>query len=191
MSRLLVALCGALFGATAVSAAEIRSIDVQYEDGLYTLASEVWFDVGLEELYYVFSRWDLSTQFSSAIVEARDLEPDGSGRPGFFVVNRGCMLFFCKTLTRQGYVEQERNRILRALADPALSDFRVSDETWDFSREAAGTLVKYQLLMQPDFWVPPLIGPYVIKRKLASDGSRALDRIEVIATDLAQRGEVH
>ena len=191
MSRLLVALCGALFGATAVSAAEIRSIDVQYEDGLYTLASEAWFDAGLEELYYVFSRWDLSTQFSSAIVEARDLEPDGSGRPGFFVVNRGCMLFFCKTLTRQGYVEQERNRILRALADPALSDFRVSDETWDFSREAAGTLVKYQLLMQPDFWVPPLIGPYVIKRKLASDGSRALDRIEVIATELAQRGEVH
>lgn len=191
MSRLLVALCGALFGATAVSAAEIRSIDVQYEDGLYTLVSEAWFDAGLEELYYVFSRWDLSTQFSSAIVEARDLEPDESGRPGFFVVNRGCMLFFCKTLTRQGYVEQESNRKLRALADPALSDFRVSNETWDFSREAAGTLVKYQLLLQPDFWVPPVIGPYVIKRKLAGDGSRALDRIEVIATELAQRGEVH
>ncbi len=188
MSRLFVALCGVLFGTTVASAAEMRSLDVQYEDGLYTLVSEAWFDAGVEELYYVFSRWDLSTQFSSAIVEARDLEPDEQGRPGFFVVNRGCMLFFCKTLTRQGHVEQDSNRMLRALANPALSDFRVSNETWDFSKEASGTLVRYHLRLQPDFWVPPVIGPYVIKRKLAADGSHALNRIEAIAVEIAASG---
>ena len=37
--------------------------------------------------------------------------------------------------------------------------------------------------MVPKFWIPPVIGPMVIKRKLRSSGGDALDRIE----ELAQR----
>ena len=92
------------FAATSASlAAEMRSLDVEYEDGHYTMVSTVWFDAELVPTFQVFSRWDYSEQFSSAIVEARDLEPDESGRPGFYIINRGCVLFFCKSLTRQGY----------------------------------------------------------------------------------------
>jgi hypothetical protein len=35
--------------------------------------------------------------------------------------------------------------------------------------------------MQPKFWVPPAIGPFIIKRKLKNDGGDAIDRIEAIA----------
>ena len=76
-----------LLASGTTSAAELRSLDVQYEDGYYTLHSTVWFDAGITATYDVFSRWDLSEQFSSAVVEARDLEPDEQGRPGFFVRN--------------------------------------------------------------------------------------------------------
>lgn len=167
----------------AATAAEMRSIDVQFENGIYTLESEVWFDVGLKAIYEVFSRWDKSEAFSSAVVEARDLEPGEDGRPGFFVKNQGCILFLCKSLTREGWVEREHYRVLRAYADPERSDFKVSNETWTFAETDGGTVVTYHLRMQPDFWVPPAIGPYMIKRKLRSDGSRALDRIEAIAQE--------
>ncbi|MEJ2275976.1 MAG: hypothetical protein P8Y01_15645 [Woeseiaceae bacterium] len=148
-------------------AAEIRSLDVRYEDGYYTMRSEAWFDVGVEPMYDVFSSWEISTEFSSAIVEARDLAPDASGRPGFYTVARGCVLFFCKSLTRQGYVERDPPQRLRAVADPEQSDFEVSDETWEFEAVDGGTSVTYTLLMKPSFWVPPAIGPFVIKRTRA------------------------
>jgi len=175
-----------LAGALPATAAEIRSIEVQYEDGRYSMVSVAWFDAGIDETFDVFSTWDLSTRFSGAIVEARDLDPDPDGRPGYFVINKGCMLFFCKSMVRQGYVEALHNQGLRAVADPQISDFRQFEESWDFSEEDGGTSVRYQLQMVPDFWVPPAIGPYVIKRKLRNEGGRALDRIEAIAQGLVE-----
>lgn len=169
--------------AQTATAAEMRSIDVQYEEGRYSLASVAWFDAGIDEIFEVFRKWDYSTQFSSAIVEARDLERDASGRPGYFIRNRGCILFFCKSMVRQGYVELQHNKDLRAVADPQLSDFQLFEEIWEFSEDGRGTRVLYKLQMVPDFWVPPAIGPYLIKRKLRNDGGDALNRIE----DIAQR----
>lgn len=178
-----------LFIAGTASAAELRSIEVEHHKGEYSLVSEAWFDAGLEETFDVFRQWDYSTQFSSAIVEAKDLEPDETGRPGFYIQNRGCVLFFCVSLVRQGYVELEHNRVLRAFADPELSDFEFSNEVWTFTEEDGGTSVLYELHMDPKFWVPPAIGPYMIKRKLKQDGGAALPRIEEIAQALGSGSE--
>ena len=152
------------------------------------MSSEVWFDAGIEDVYEVYRHWKYSTQFSSAIVEARDLEPDEQGRAGFFVRNKGCVLFFCQTFVRQGHVETEPLVAVRAFADPASSDFHHSNESWRFAARDGGTVVTYDLAMRPKFWIPPAIGPYLIKRKLRKNGGEAVDRIELIAQRLARDG---
>jgi hypothetical protein len=174
---------------TAANAAEMRGLTVDYSDHRYTMQSEVWFDASVEQVYEVFRRWDLSTQFSSAIVEARDMEADAQGRPQYYIRNKGCILFFCLTAERQGYVESEPNEVLRAFANPETSDFLLSNETWTFAEENGGTVVIYELKMRPKFWVPPGIGPYLIKRKLKNNGGDAIDRIEIIAQQM-QPGSV-
>ncbi len=168
-------------------AAELRSITVEHAQGVYTMRSEVWFDAGIEPVYEVFSRWDYSSEFSSAVVDARDIEPDGLGRPQFYVRNRGCVLFFCKSFERRGYVESHPTEELKAFTDPETSDFHISDEVWTFVEGDGGTIVTYDLRMKPKFWIPPGIGPYMLKRKLKKDGGRAIDRIEAIAQRVAQR----
>ena len=180
-----VTLCSLMLWVSAAGAAELRSISVDHESGLYSVDSEVWFDAPVAQVFEVFRQWDLSTQFSSVIAESRDIEADELGRPQYFVRNEGCILFFCKSFVRQGHVELEVNEVLKAFADPELSDFKRSDETWRFSSENGGTAVLYTLRMEPDFWIPPLIGPYVIKRKFRSGGDDAIDRIEEIARDMA------
>ena len=95
------------------------------------------------------------------------------------------MLFFCKTLKREGRVERETNRVLRSYADPQKSDFRQADEVWEFSETEGGTRVIYRLTMEPAFWVPPAIGPWMIQRKLRKDAGEAIDRIEEVARQVA------
>jgi hypothetical protein len=168
----------------AATAAELRSMEVGYDRGAYSLVSEVWFDTAVDPTFKAFSTWEYATQFSRAVVEARDLEPDEQGRPGFFTRNKGCILFFCKSVVREGWVEKEGNHLLRAFADPQRSDFVFSNEIWTFREEDGGTLVVYKLHFDPKFWVPPAIGPYMIKRKMKKEGGEAVDRIEQVARGL-------
>ncbi len=170
----------AVLSATA-NAAEMLSVEVNYEEGIYTMNSEVWFDATVEQVYEIFRYWDNSTKFSSAIEESRDMPPDEQGRPQFYVLNRGCVLFFCKSFERQGYVESELNVVIFAVVNPEKSDFQISNESWHFLERDGGTVVIYDLEMQPSFWIPPGIGPYLIKRKLKNNGDDAVDRIEVLA----------
>ena len=165
-------------------AAELRDIRVEHDKGEYTFQSEVWFDASIHQMYDVFRSWDRSTEFSSTIVEAYDVEADEQGRPGYYTKMKGCVLFFCRSFVRQGHVEFEHNKVLRAFADPEGSDFEFANETWTFSEEDGGTVVIYDLKMKPKFWVPPAIGPYFIKRKLKNDGGSAIERMEEIAQTL-------
>ena len=178
--RCCVVLFVTAFAATT-QAAEMLSIEVNHDKGTYTMTSEVWFDARIAQVYDVFRYWDNSTKFSSAIIESRDLEPDAQGRPQFYVRNKGCVLFFCTSFERRGYVEAEHNTVIYAFVDPETSDFHLSNERWKFNERNGGTVVIYDLKMRPKFWIPPGIGPYLIKRKLRRNGSRAIDRIEIIA----------
>lgn len=174
-------LLGVTVLASNVRAAEILSISVDSEDGTYTMNSTAWFDAPIEQVFEVYRYWHYSTQFSSAIVEARDMEPDELGRAQFYIRNRGCVLFFCQSFERQGYIEFVLDKELRAFADPETSDFHLSNESWRFAVRDGGTVVIYDLTMKPKFWIPPAIGPFLIKRKLKNNGSEAVDRIELIA----------
>jgi len=51
-------------------------------------------------------------------------------------------------------------------------------------------VVAYRLTMEPAFWVPPAIGPYLIKRKLRNDGGDAINRIEEIARQVAMSDHI-
>ena len=174
--------CGftSLLLSLSLSAAEILSIAVESEEGVYTMTSEVWFDASVAPSFEVYRHWDYSTQFSNAIVESRDMEADEQGRAQFYIRNKGCVMFFCQSFERQGYIELEKNTVLRAFANPETSDFHISNESWQFKAHDGGTIVTYDLTMKPKFWIPPGIGPYMIKRKLKKNGGNAVDRIEVI-----------
>jgi len=41
----------------------------------------------------------------------------------------------------------------------------------------------YDLEMKPKFFIPPLIGPAIMKSKLKSGGGAAIDRIEAVAQE--------
>ncbi len=162
-------------------AADIRDVDVDRENGIYSMRSVVHFDATIEQLYEVLIDWDLSTQFSSIVKESRNVEPDELGRPQYFSRIEACVAFFCRSFDRNGFVETEANEWIRATTDPERSDFHLSNETWTFVDEEQGAVVIYELEFKPKFWVPPVIGPFLIKRKLRQDGPEALTRIEAIA----------
>jgi hypothetical protein len=154
---------------------------VEREDDYYHLNSTTWFDASPEALYGVFSNYDLFTRFTSAIAESRNVEPDEKGRPQFFSRMEGCVLLWCRSFVRNGYLVLDPAKEIIAITDPKTSDFRLSHESWKFVPEDGGTLLVYEFRMIPDFWVPPVLGPIYIKHALRSGGNKAVNRIEALA----------
>ena len=162
-------------------AAELRSVVVEREGDLFMLESEVWFAAETAPLYEIFLDYDMTHQFTSFVVDSRNLGPDEQGRRQFFISNQGCVWFFCRSFERTGHVEYVPNEYIHSTADPELSDFHTSIETWEFTPEGSGTVVVYKFQFDPKFWLPPVIGPFVLQRKLELDSDHALSRIEALA----------
>lgn len=167
--------------AQAASAADLRFIEVDREENMYTLRSIAWFDADMDSLYKVLTNYDEFHRFTSAIVESRNMEPDKDGRPGFFARMEGCVLMFCKSFLRIGHLEVKPIEDIVAVTDPERSDFIRARERWQLRPEDGGTLMIYSFEMVPDFWIPPVVGPYYMKRALKSGGADAVNRIEAIA----------
>ncbi|HEX7062750.1 MAG TPA: SRPBCC family protein [Woeseiaceae bacterium] len=170
-----------LLAAGGAAAADLREISVEYENDRYYLQSEVWFAAPREEIYRVLTDYDDYERISSAFVEAYDVAPDEQGRPRFFTRMEGCLLLFCRSVERFGYLLLQPREEIVAVTEPARSDFKFCRERWRLERDGEGTLLYYDFEMEPDFWVPPVIGPWIIKRTLAHDGMDAIGRIEALA----------
>ena len=165
----------------ATESAELRDVNVELEDARYHLTSETYFEVSREALYAVLTDFEKFEKFTSAIVESRNTEPDEKGRPGFYARMEGCVLLFCKSFIRTGYLTLSPISEIVAESIPEESDFVLSRERWELAEEGKGTLMIYEFEMIPAFWVPPVIGPFYIQRALRGGAERAVDRIEALA----------
>ena len=177
-----IALGTALFLNSFVArSAELRDVTVELRGERYRLISETYLDVSREALYAVLTDFEKFEKFTSAIVESRNTGPDERGRPGFYARMQGCVLLFCKSFIRTGYLLLSPIAEIVAIANPDESDFKFSRERWQLIPDGDGTIMIYDFELEPAFWVPPVIGPYYIQRALRGGAERAVGRIEALA----------
>ncbi len=190
MARLKNKFLTVLFGtavflqASALQSAELLDVQVEKNEERYSLYSETVFAVGPRALYELLIDYEKFDKFTSAIVEARNIAPDEKGRPGFYARMEGCALLFCKSFIRHGHLVLTPISEIVAVADPEKSDFKFSRERWQIIANGEGTLLIYDFEMVPDFWIPPVIGPFFIQRALKKGAIRAVNRIERLALEI-------
>ncbi len=182
--RVMLVLSGLLLSAS-VPGATIRTLEVDYDDGVYSLVSNTWLNAPREAIFEVLTDYDRFGRISSTYKEYGFLEPDDDGVPIIFTRMEGCVLFFCVSMTRVERMITTRPSFIRTDALPEKSDFKSSVSEWTLEPEENGTSMTYSLTVEPDFWIPPLIGPWVLKQRLARGGAGAINRIERIAREEA------
>lgn len=173
----------------AVSSATIRALDISREKNRYELKADTFMAAPAEEIYAVLLDYDRFDRISSVYKEHGYLEPEADGTPLVYTRMRGCVLFFCMNMRRVERLEAVEYHYIRTVTLPERSDFELAESEWTFEPEGDGTRVTYSLVMVPDFWVPPVIGPWALKRSLMRGGETAITRIERLANGLPARAE--
>jgi hypothetical protein len=189
MRRRAAAALGALGASALAAAATIEELDVEKDSGRYSLEAYARLDATPESIYAVLTDFDDNaySRISRAYKESRYLEPTADGTPLVYTRMEGCMLWHCMTIERTERLETDAPNWIKSTALPEQSNFKHSTSEWMLEPDGEGTLMTYKLEMEPDFFVPPIIGPWYLKRTLSQGGLRAVTRIERLARELDGR----
>lgn len=174
-------LCLGLLLATAALAGEVRDTEVRYHDGVYTLDMDMVLDAGFDRVRAIITDYDHMARLSGLLTASSLVDRPGGGLRRR-LETRICILFFCyEPVVVENVDEIDRDHIVTTVI-PALSDFRSGGSVWWLSVPAPGrTRIRFEYRMEPDFWIPPLIGPPLIKAVLASEAKKTINKIEELA----------
>ena len=187
----IVFLAGTMLASSFAWAATIVDLDVQRDGACYRLSSVTYVDAVVEAVFEVLTDYDAFKRISSAYKESRFLAPHPDGTPIVYTRMKGCLLFFCTSMRRVERLETDAPGFIRTTALPEQSDVAYGQSEWILEPEAGGTRVTHRLTMQPDFWVPPVLGPWLLQKGLRKHGAAAADRIEELAAERSPRRSRH
>lgn len=187
--RATVIVCAAAVVSTSVWAAALNALDITRSSGRYELVADVLMAAPADAIFEVLIDYEHFDRISSIYKESHYMDPADDGTPLVYTRVEGCLLFYCMNMRRVERLETRPPRWIRTTALPELSDFRYSQSEWRLEPEGDATRVSYRLEMEPDFTMPPVIGPWLLKRRLLQGGARAVERIERLAQELHAESE--
>lgn len=165
----LLAVTGLLFGASAAHSVEIHQLSVEQRDSQYFLLADSSIAAPPKFIHSVLMDFDNFHRLTGGIAESRYLEPD-AGDPdkallGYTRID-SCVWFYCKSFERVERIHAEPPDLFRTEIIAERSDFKSYKTEWQLKEENGGTRIRFSAAMQPDFWIPAVIGKWAVRRKL-------------------------
>ncbi|MGH8279455.1 MAG: SRPBCC family protein [Gammaproteobacteria bacterium] len=175
-----------LLGACAAAqAAQFHSLTVSRNGKLYSMAAEVYLDAPVPDVYRVLTDYDHLNRISGAVRKSYLVRRVDAMTAVVYTESRVCVLFFCHTIQETQTVTETPPTGLHAEIIPAESNVKVATSIWHLQADGTGTLMQWSLSVEPEFWIPPLIGPALMKGALRSEGEYSAHGIEKLARQWA------
>jgi hypothetical protein len=181
----LAAACAAAFiaslGAGEASAAQLNEVTVSNGQAGLRLTFDAVVDAPERRVYQVLSDYARFGRMNPAIISMSVAPaPDGRGSRVRSVL-KSCVWFFCRTVVTVEDVTEPDGRTIEARIVPGQGDFEGGSSLWRLTAEGARTRLRYQSTRVASFWIPPLIGPWMIKRTLREQLEASLRVLERLA----------
>ena len=164
---------------SAALAGEILASSVNHEGAVYSLSVTARIDAPLDTVYRSITDFDNLAAINPAIEESQLLATPAQDMWRVRSVIRVCILMFCKRVKQVQDVTLMEGYAIKAVIVPQGGDFRSGVAHWQLTASGAATEMLFTNTFEPDFWVPPVIGPWLIKRKLTREVAETAMYIEV------------
>ncbi|MGH8461197.1 MAG: SRPBCC family protein [Stenotrophobium sp.] len=179
-----IAVLALLLCTQAAAAAQVLDVQVDRDGDRYHIDLKAHLDVPAARAYSVFSDYRNLPAINPAVRSATVLGADDDGVTRLATEVHLCVAFFCHDLKQV----QDMRRIhdgdatgLSAQVLPQLSDLRYGRAEWRMRPCDGGTCLHFSAELEPGFWVPPLLGPWLIERKLRAQAITTSEGIERLA----------
>ncbi len=173
-------LCAAaLFAGTLAHAAELIDSHAEAADGRYRVMVVMKVAVPPAAAYAALTDYAHLARLNPAILHSEVLGTRGDSKR-VRLETRACVMFFCRTLRQVEDVEELAGAIYARL-EPAHSDFRSGRLLWEIAPAGPGSRVSFRAELEPDVWVPPLVGTWAVKSALQQQARQTIENLEATA----------
>lgn len=185
LSGLLAILLLAMLRAGAAFAMSVESVEIARAGDAYSVAFEVVVAANAADVRRMLTNYQEWPRLSESVTGSRLIDTDSAGVQRISVTLRPCVIagWFCKVI--------QQVKDLETLPDgtgyvtkfvPAHGDFASGSESWRiFAESNATTRLRYDATFVPAFHVPPVIGPWLLKRALRRELIDAATKLELLA----------
>ena len=170
-------------------AAEVSNVSLGHDEGVYHLRLEARLDAPPVAVFAVITDYDRIHRLHRRVRESRVIRRIDARTTEVFTELKGCVAaIFCKTLRRIERVTEYPPYELSAVVLPDGSDLKSGRVRWRLRADGDGTLLHYESEMEPDFWVPAMMGDALVARSLRNTTTDMIARVEVLARKLVVGG---
>jgi hypothetical protein len=176
-----------------MNAVELTNMQVDRKGDRFYMNSTLLVEAPIESMLAILLDYNNLHQFSRGIVHSQVVTPDDDDVRRVYTHIRGCVAFICRSIERIEKLEVfDEHRIVATLVPELSKNVAWNLSTWELERVSVKakqannkpvqlTRIHYTLEFEPDFWVPPIIGGYLVKKSLSEDGVEILSRMEAHA----------
>jgi hypothetical protein len=159
-----------------LAAGEVTEFVLSHKQGIYQLKLEMILDASVATVHHVVTDYVHIYRLNSSIVESEVIPaPDHSSVRVKTRMN-DCILFFCREILRVEDVRELGKGTIQATVVPQLSNVKSGTTIWQIRPLGHRTRIRFILVLEPGFFIPPLIGPHIVKQKLREEVLTTLDR---------------
>jgi len=168
-SKIILIFLGLLPGTSLC--AEINFVEVSRENNNYHLHINATVNADVNNIIRIITDYENLPLINPYLKESKLLNSPEDERATVSMLTETCVLFLCYNLRHVQTFHVIENGILFSRIIPEKSNFQAGWMRWeikelDSSKMHPVTQIILDIEMKPDFFVPPVIGPYQIKRKM-------------------------
>jgi hypothetical protein len=173
--------------AVQAHAAQVLDVQVTRDGARFVIGMHVAIDAGSAAVFRALQDYSAMMRYNPDLRSVRVQSTGVRGRVRLFTAVHTCVLVFCKTMHQEQImtaIPGANGGVLEAELLPHGGDFKSGSARWTVracGSAASITCLDARIELVPAFWVPPVIGPWVLRRKMAEEARRTSAGLEAMA----------
>lgn len=151
--------------AVAPAAADLLDVAVERSPGGFDIRFDIVLEVPPAHVQRLFTEPERWTALSKVILSSKHVDHAVAGSP-VETVFRDCILFFCREVRKVATYRIRDPGLIVGRSVPGAGHFRHTAERWQLLPVDGGTRILFDGRIEPDFTVPPMIGPMLMRATL-------------------------
>ena len=174
--------CATLLAGNPARAAETESAAISFEGGTYQYTFVARLTGSAAAVHDIVTDFDGMQRINDDIIVSRILARYANGELKRQLKIRHCILVFCFDLNFVERVHESQGHLTTTIV-PEESTFLDGTASWQIeSLDDTHTRISVSARQTPSFWIPPVIGPLILKRVFMSEVAETCANIERIAS---------